>query len=256
MDLVTMRTRVREDLQDTDAANYRWTNDEIEGAIERVLWEYSLKAPIEEQDDLATTADSQEITITSLSDLLSIESVEFPIGYSPKCFQRFELYASRLFMDDEGNGDDVRVRWLKKHTIYSTIWVANTAYVLGDIVVPTSGKENGYSYICTTAGTSHAATEPTWPTTIGGTVSDGTAVWTCQNGCTIPTEHEEIIILGATGYLAMSASAYAVDKASIGGRYATYNFRQWGQTRLDRYERKLKQASRSNKVISKELYTE
>ena len=251
-----MRTRTREDLQDTDAANYRWTNDEIDGAIERVLEEFSLKAPIEKQDDVATTADSREITITSLSDLLEVESVEFPLDYKPKCFQRFEFYASKLYMDDEGNGNDARVRWAKRHTIYSTIWVANTAYILDDIVVPTSGKENGYSYICTTAGTSHAATEPTWPTTIGGTVSDGTVTWTCQAGSTIPQEHEEIIILGATGYLAMSASAYAVDKASIGGRYATYNFRQWAQARLDRYERKLKAVSHSNKVISRELYTE
>ena len=39
--------------------------------------------------------------------------------------------------------------------------------------------KNGRKYICTTAGTA-GATEPTWPTTIGSTVDDGTAVWTCS----------------------------------------------------------------------------
>ena len=39
MDIATMRARVREDLQDTDAANYRWSNDEVDGAIERTVRE-------------------------------------------------------------------------------------------------------------------------------------------------------------------------------------------------------------------------
>ena len=73
---------------------------------------------------------------------------------------------------------------------------------------------------------------------------------------TIPTEHEEIIVLGATGYLAMSASAYTVDRASIAGRHATINFKAWGKERLDCYDRKLKAVSRSSKVIPHQLYTE
>lgn len=54
-------------------------------------------------------------------------------------------------------------------------WTASTAYTVGQTIVPTS--PNGRLYQCTTAGTS-AATQPTWPTTDGGTVTDGTAVWT------------------------------------------------------------------------------
>lgn len=56
-------------------------------------------------------------------------------------------------------------------------WTASTAYALNDYVMPNT--TNGRIYKCTTAGTS-AATEPTWPTTAGGTVTDGTAVWTEQ----------------------------------------------------------------------------
>jgi len=195
MDLTEMRTRVREDLQDTDSQNYRWTDDEVDGAITRVVIEYSLHAPIEQQDDIATTDGDSELDISSLSGLLEIESVEFPIGYKPKYFQRTEYWAGHLYMQDEGNGNDARVKWLKKHTL---------------------------------------AAEST----------------------TIPTEHEEIIVLGATGYLAMSASAYTVDRASIAGRHATINFKAWGKERLDRYDRKLKAISRSSRIITRELYTE
>ena len=195
MNMTEMRARVREDLQDTDSQNYRWTDDEVDGAIERIVKEYSLHAPIEQQDDIATTDGDTELDISSLSGLLKVESVEFPIGRTPKYLQRTEYWAGKLYMEDGGDGEDARVRWLKKHTL--------------------------------TAGST-----------------------------TIPAGHEEIIVLGATGYLAMSASAYTVDRASIAGRHATINFKAWGRERLDHYDKKLKAIARTSKVIPKELYVE
>ena len=62
-------------------------------------------------------------------------------------------------------------------------WAATTAYVLNTTSVTSSiipTVENGRHYICTTAGTS-GSTEPTWPSTTGVTVNDGTVVWT-DNG--------------------------------------------------------------------------
>jgi hypothetical protein len=58
----------------------------------------------------------------------------------------------------------------------STAWAATTAYALNDTIIPTT--PNNYVYICTTAGTSGGTEPATWSTTIGGTVSDGTVVWT------------------------------------------------------------------------------
>jgi len=57
-------------------------------------------------------------------------------------------------------------------------WGANAAFSADDCVKPTVA--NGLWYVCTDAGTSHADTEPTWPTTVGETVSDGTVEWTCM----------------------------------------------------------------------------
>jgi hypothetical protein len=195
MNLTEMRARVREDLQDTDSQNYRWTDDEIEGAIDRVVTEYSLHTPTQQQDDIATTDGDTELDISTLTGLVKIESVEFPIGQSPKYYQRTEYWAGHLYMEDEGDGEDARVRWLKKHTLTA-------------------------------------------------------------ESTTIPAEHEEIIVLGATGYLAMSASVYTVDRASIAGRHATINYKAWGKERLDRYDKKLKAIARANRVTPRELYTE
>jgi len=67
-------------------------------------------------------------------------------------------------------------------TVYSGLiaapkWAASTAYALNAYVLPTT--RNGRIYRATVAGTS-AASEPTWPTTDGGTVVDGGVTWTEQ----------------------------------------------------------------------------
>lgn len=54
-------------------------------------------------------------------------------------------------------------------------WVAGSTYAVDDVVIPIT--PNGYQYRCSVAGTSHAATEPTWPTTLGTTVANSTVTW-------------------------------------------------------------------------------
>ncbi len=68
-------------------------------------------------------------------------------------------------------------------------WLPNHAYALEAVVVPTNtnyqtGVFDGYTWRCTTAGTS-SGTEPTWPTnpSINPTVTDGgTLVWSVGTG--------------------------------------------------------------------------
>lgn len=61
------------------------------------------------------------------------------------------------------------------------VWAASTAYASGDYVIPTTfdsiSGQQGKIFKCTTAGTS-GASQPTWPTSEGGTVTDGTITWT------------------------------------------------------------------------------
>ena len=56
-------------------------------------------------------------------------------------------------------------------------WAASTAFAVGDIRRASATQNSGLVFKCTTAGTS-ASSEPTWPTDIGSTVTDNTAVWT------------------------------------------------------------------------------
>ena len=56
-------------------------------------------------------------------------------------------------------------------------WESETVYVLGDFARLEAGED--FIYECTVAGTSDSS-EPTWPTTAGATVVDGTATWTAR----------------------------------------------------------------------------
>jgi hypothetical protein len=58
---------------------------------------------------------------------------------------------------------------------WGTQWAVGTAYTVGQIVRPTAG--NGHLYRCIVAGTSHASTQPTWPTVSGQVVTDNTVTW-------------------------------------------------------------------------------
>lgn len=64
-------------------------------------------------------------------------------------------------------------------------WAASTAYTTGRRVKPT--VSNNFFYEATTGGTS-SGVQPTWPTTEGNTVIDGTVTWTCRGG-SFPTPH-------------------------------------------------------------------
>lgn len=60
-------------------------------------------------------------------------------------------------------------------SVTATTWAATTAKVAGNLVQPVTTPL--YAYRCTTAGTT-GSSEPTWPTTVGATVTDGTVTWT------------------------------------------------------------------------------
>ena len=73
-------------------------------------------------------------------------------------------------------------------------WAAATAKTAGVWVRPTTPTLTPLLFECTTAGTTHAATEPTWPVA-GATVTDNTAVWTGRDALELPDDLEEAALL-------------------------------------------------------------
>lgn len=119
MDLDTMRSIVRRDLKDEDAPNYRWSDDELDRHIARAVKEFSEAVPFPAKATLPTTADSRVIDISSLSDRVMVEAVEYPLGLFPPSYQRFALWghALTLFSDEVPDGSDCNVYYGMLHTL-------------------------------------------------------------------------------------------------------------------------------------------
>jgi hypothetical protein len=80
--------------------------------------------------------------------------------------------------DGYAGGSIIKHLGLEPYAVVATR-ANSTAYALGAIVVQTTNPANGLVFQATTAGTS-AGSPPTYPTTVGGTVADGSVTWTAR----------------------------------------------------------------------------
>ena len=117
-----MRTLVRRDLKDEDSANYRWTDDEIDRAIDRAVLEYSEYCPLQVRSSVATVDADNSVDISALTDLIDVVRVEHPIDSQPYPQRRFSVWADvLLFLDGYyGDGGNCYVYWLRKHALSTT----------------------------------------------------------------------------------------------------------------------------------------
>ena len=119
MELNTMRTIVRRDLKDEDRGNYRWSNDELDRHIAHTVREFSEAVPLPAKATLPTTPGSRVIDISSLTDRVMLEAVEYPVDKFPPRYQRFALWghALTLFGDEVPNGSNCNIYYGILHTL-------------------------------------------------------------------------------------------------------------------------------------------
>jgi hypothetical protein len=123
MDLSEMRGRLRKDLHDEDAQNQRWTDAELDRHIDRAVRDFSLSVPLEAKTTLSTTAESRDLSIAGLTDLVAIEAAEYPVGNYPPTYVPFSVWLSTLTMlidSPPGAVEDVDVYHTKLHTLDAT----------------------------------------------------------------------------------------------------------------------------------------
>ena len=119
MNLTEMRTIVRRDLKDEDAANYRWTDDELDRHITHAVKELSEATPYQQKATKATTSESREIDISTITDRIMVEAVEYPVDKFPKRYQRFSLWADTLTLlgAEVPDGSNADIYYGKLHTL-------------------------------------------------------------------------------------------------------------------------------------------
>lgn len=119
MNLSQMIALVRKDLHDEDSNNYQWTDAELTRHINRAVKELSEKIPLPAKATLPTTSGSREIGISSLSNRIMVEAVEYPVDeFLPK-YQQFSIWGDTLTIvsGDEPNGSNCYVYYGVVHTL-------------------------------------------------------------------------------------------------------------------------------------------
>lgn len=119
MNLTDMRTIVRCDLHDEDAGNYRWTNDELDRHIAHTVKDFAEAIPYEQKAVKATTSGSREIDISTITNRIMVEAVEYPADKFPRRYQRFSLWADTLALlgDEVPDGSNTYIYYGKLHTL-------------------------------------------------------------------------------------------------------------------------------------------
>jgi len=118
MNLAEMITLVRRDLRD-ESEPYQWSDDELTRHINRALKQLSERVPLPAKATLATTADSREIDISSVSDRIMVQAVEYPVDEFPKRYQRFSIWGDTLTIitGDEPDGSNSYIYYGKLHIL-------------------------------------------------------------------------------------------------------------------------------------------
>ena len=130
MNLTDMRTIVRRDLHDEDANNYRWTDDELDRHIAHAVKDLSEAISYEQKATKATTSGSREIDISTITDRITVEAVEYPVDKFPKRYQRFSLWSNTLTLlgDEVPDGSNAYIYYGKLHTLDASTSTIPTVY--------------------------------------------------------------------------------------------------------------------------------
>jgi len=115
-----LRTRLRIELHDEDSGAYRWEDEVLDRHLLRAVKNLSFNWPRELKTTLTTTAGSSDLSLASLTDLVRVYAVEYPVGRYPASFMPHSVFAGTLTLLTEqapAGIEDVDVYWGAVHTL-------------------------------------------------------------------------------------------------------------------------------------------
>ncbi len=187
-----------------------------------------------------TSNTTQPTWPTTVDGTVTDNTVTWTCESSPsRIYLDFDQRENTIILDEILDTDySVNIHCWKSHHLDAD-WVVATAYTVGQYVSPTT--QNGYRYKCTTAGTSHASTEPTWPTTVGTTKTDGTVTWTtvAEDARSLTPLLENLITDIVAARAVMDKGLYYIDKINKGGEAVFTNMEIWANDKYKKAIRKL-----------------
>ena len=126
--LADLVAQIRTDLGDPAGGSARWSDADLQRAIARSLAAFSRHHPYEQKSTIATTLNDYSISTTSLTGLISVDLLEFPVGDKPPTFVPFSIIQSTLYMEEEGDAANCYIYWSGIHTLTDLSRTYDTKY--------------------------------------------------------------------------------------------------------------------------------
>lgn len=121
------RQMLADELVSSDT-EYAWTDDELDLYIDDCLAEIAEYKPYQVKETLTTTADSRELDLSEIDDLVEVKKVEYPVDEQPRSFRNFSVWGNTLRMELDsapGSGESVYIYCAKYHTLSDTVSTLN-----------------------------------------------------------------------------------------------------------------------------------
>lgn len=137
MTLSEFRSSLRNELFDPADDEARFSDADLDHAIDRALTELSRVAPWTRDATLTTSPESRLIDLSTLSAVWSVEEVEWPTGHYPPKRCTFMVlptsdgapgFVFLLVPEAPSGAESVRVRWGAKHVANDSQWTLPDAY--------------------------------------------------------------------------------------------------------------------------------
>ncbi len=143
----------------------QWINPVFPNYSHTELWRASI-------DDIGQAVMIQQTPVESYTDMVGSGSTKYYWARAVSTAGVKGDWSAAAGVQGRTGFDPTYVRDI----MTSAVWQAVTPYAAYQYVRPT--EPNGYQYACIDGGRT-GGDEPTWPTAVGDTVSDGDIVWQC-----------------------------------------------------------------------------
>jgi len=126
--LADLVAQLRTDLGDPSGGTPRWSDADLQRAVARSLAVFSSHHPYMQKATIATPSADYNVSLATLTNWISIDRLEFPVGDKPPTFKPYSIIQDTLYLQELGTGANCCIYWSGVHTLTDASRTFETKY--------------------------------------------------------------------------------------------------------------------------------